>query len=188
MNDSVEVGYGYLTLRVPAILANAWEHVLRERAEQPRVERLTLAIQHATDEGLLADASDFATTLRCVLDRIEPASAFLADPERCRAATIALNLVVSYLWEHADEIAHGEPSLNALAGWAAELGNWFCAHRHPAYDDLWFAARVARARYSGPYAARHRQVLRGWPRRERGGHARRDRSLGEAHRDRMLVG
>lgn len=74
MNEFVEVGYGEFTLRVPAILANAWKHLVRERVEQPRVERLRLAVQQATDEGRLADAADLSTTLWFVLDRVEPGS------------------------------------------------------------------------------------------------------------------
>ena len=149
IEHGVTVRYGTATFTVPPILATAWGHVLRERTELARVARLTTAMEDATAERRLADASEVRVTLKHVRDRIEGARQFLANDEHCAAATHALALLSDYLWEHADLVAQGDRTLTALRSWVIELGNWLRDHGHRAYSDLCSAARAARARHGG---------------------------------------
>jgi hypothetical protein len=147
--DVTQVTYGATRLTVPQILATVWAHVLRERTELARVAQLTTAMQVATTQGRLADASEVRLTLVYVHDRIDGARRFLANDEQCAAAIHALALLSDYLWAHADLVAQGHPALTDLRSWVIELGNWLRDHRHPGYGHLCSAVRVARARHGG---------------------------------------
>jgi hypothetical protein len=144
-----QVTYGATRFTVPPILATVWAHVLRERTELARAAQLTTAMQVATAQGRLADASEVGVTLKYVHNRIGGARRFLANDERCAAAIHALAHLSDYLWAHADLVLQGDQALTDLRSWVIELGNWLRDQGHPAYGHLCSAVRAARARHGG---------------------------------------